>query len=62
MCLHACMPRRYEEGQNVSEVETLVGVAAELGLGLPEEAVRQYLQEDRGRREVLAEDATAKQE
>lgn len=46
----------------MSEVETLVGVAAELGLGLPEEAVRQYLEEDRGRLEVLAEDTTAKQE
>ena len=56
---HACS---YEEGQNVSEVETLVGVAAELGLGLPEEAVRQYLEEDRGRLEVLAEDTTVKQE
>ena len=59
MMPHCC---RYEEGQNVSEVETLVGVAAELGLGLAEEEVRQYLEEDRGRQEVLAEDTAAKQE
>lgn len=61
LSIPACFPPcRYEEGANISQVDTLVELAQELGL--PVEEVRRHLEEDRGRAAVLAEDAHGKKE
>lgn len=50
----------YEQGANISEVGTLVQCAVELGL--PADELRAHLEQDRGRDEVLRQDARAKRE
>lgn len=49
-----------EQGANLSELDTLVAVAGELGL--PQDEARQYLEQDRGRDAVLRDDARGKRE
>jgi predicted DsbA family dithiol-disulfide isomerase len=50
----------YERGENISDVDTLVRAAAELGLDAAE--VRRHLEGDAGRAAVMAEDARAKRQ
>ncbi|PRW59910.1 DSBA family thioredoxin domain containing [Chlorella sorokiniana] len=62
-CKELLLHKTYEQGANLSEVDTLLQCARELGgLGMPEEELRRYLEEDRGRQAVLAEDAAAKRQ
>lgn len=50
----------YEQGENVSDIGTLVRAGRELGLD--EGEVRRHLAEDRGRAAVLRDDETGKRE
>ncbi len=52
----------YEEGKNISLVEELVDAAEKLGLGVPADEVRLYLEQDQGRQEVMADDKLGKRE
>lgn len=52
----------YEEGLNISEVETLVQVSQALGLQQGTDEVRRHLSQDAGRAAVLRDDSRGKQE
>ncbi|KAL4458460.1 hypothetical protein ABPG75_013325 [Micractinium tetrahymenae] len=58
----ALLRATYEEGRNISEVDALLEVAAELGLSQSADELRQYLEQDRGRAAVLQDDSLGKRE